>query len=704
MKVEDDAASGREQELSRLAVEVRYHEAAYRRGEPEISDASFDELFERYQGLADVLGLAPLERLDARPGAEHTDGFATVEHRVAMLSLEKISPNRRDKDGQPMPLEAQLAAWYRRRREELELSEGEALPLVVEPKIDGISASLLYEEGRLVRAVTRGDGRKGDVITEQVLSARAVPAELSVARGGSMEVRGEIYWPRAAFDAHNARLGASGERQLINPRNGTAGMMKRKSHKGLDEAGIRSFLYQVAWSEGVTLPEQQSELLRWLGEGGAEVYLSEVYVAADAESAFAYCEGYGERRGALGYDIDGMVIKVDELAHYSALGGTGHHPHWGIAYKFPPERKATLLEGISVQVGKSGKLTPVAELTPVFVAGTTVSRASLHNFAELQRKDIRVGDRVFVEKAGEIIPQVVGVLLDARPADASPFPRPVVCPTCGSAVREEEIFIYCPNPSCPDQVRERLSHFASRGAMDIDGLGTALVEQLVASLEIATPDELFSLTASRLEGLERMGKKSAENIERALEVAKGRGLAKVLVGLAIAHVGETMSEDLARYFKSADALLEFATRYVAGEEEAVQAVAPEKSTERGAIEGLAKKSADSIFAELDSPSLRAIFTGLREAGVRLTALEDSRVEVLGVAGKTFVLTGTLPSMKRSEAASLLKAAGGKVSSSVSKKTDFIVAGDEAGSKLEKALKLGVSVVDQATLMEMLGEG
>jgi DNA ligase (NAD+) len=329
-----------------------------------------------------------------------------------------------------------------------------------------------------------------------------------------------------------------------------------------------------------------------------------------------------------------------------------------------------------------------------------VSRASLHNFVELERKDVRVGDTVRVEKAGEIIPQVVSVDLDARPEGTERYQRPTECPVCHTAVLSEEIFVYCPNPACPAQVRERLEHFASRHAMDIDGMGTALVEQVTRELGVRSPDQLFSLTTEQLEGLERMGKKSAENVARALERAKGRGLTRVLVGLAIRHVGWTMAEDLATYFGSARALLDFARRYNAGEAEAVQTLTPDKGP--GAIEGLAKKSATSIFAELDSEAVREVFAGLEAAGVLLEATSARREVVEGVAGKTFVLTGTLPTLKRSEAADAIKQAGGKVTGSVSKKTDYVVAGDEAGTKLENAKALGVAVLDEAGLLALLG--
>ncbi len=683
-------------ELEQLARQIQHHEAAYRAGEPEIPDSAFDDLVDRYEELADELGIAPWERIDAQPGEDHTAGFETVEHRVPMLSLEKLSPNRRDSNGEPMPIAQQLAAWFRRRQKELEVDE---VPLIVEPKVDGISVSLSYVDGALQLAATRGDGRKGDVITQQVRQLGTVPVRLDGLSGGSLEIRGELYWPRTEFDEFNATL----EKPLINPRNGCAGMMKRKDPAGLEQTGIRSFLYQIAWVEGISLPGTQAETLHWLADRGGEVYLSEVFRTGSDEEALRYCDDYQSRREELDYDIDGMVIKIDDLAMSARLGATGHHPHWGIAYKFPPERKPTRLLDIEVSVGKSGKLTPVAILEPVFVSGTTVSRASLHNFVELERKDVRVGDTVLIEKAGEIIPQVVQVDETKRKRGAKRFQPPDACPTCGTEVVSEEIFVYCPNPACPDQVRERLRHFASRGAMEIDGMGEVLVDQVVDKLGVRSPDDLFRLEVEALAGLERMGAKSAERVKAGLEAAKGRGLARVLNGLAIRHVGETMAEDLAAYFKTADALLDFAARYMAEDEEAIETVAPAKSSQRGAIEGLARKSADSIFAELDTEVVRKVFDGLAEVGVDLGVKSADLREVEAVAGKTFVLTGTLPTLKRTEATKRIKGAGGKVSGSVSKKTDFVVAGEEAGSKLAKAQALGVSVIDEATLLEMLGE-
>ncbi|MET0390345.1 MAG: NAD-dependent DNA ligase LigA [Polyangiales bacterium] len=689
----------RSKELTDLEAQIRYHEELYRAGKPEISDAVFDDMVDRYAELADALGVAVAERPDQKPGDDHTEGFAQVEHQVPMLSLEKLTPNRRDGKGVSVPMALQLTQWIERRRKDLELTDDAPLRLVIEPKIDGISVSLLYKDGKLRRAVTRGDGRKGDDITKQIRQARAVPLELK-GLAGEVEVRGELYWPRPDFDAWNLKLKAAGAETIANPRNGCAGMIKRKELQGLEEVGIRSFLYAVPWAEGLQLPATQSGILGWLAEHGADVYLDLIALASTGEEVIAACEAFGTRRTGFPFDTDGMVIKVDELKFYRVLGATGHHPHWGIAYKFPPERKQTQVVNVELGVGKSGKITPVAVLTPVFVAGTTVSHASLHNYVEVARKDVRIGDTVLVEKAGDIIPQIVDVVREARPADAQPIERPTHCPACQAEVVVEEIFVHCPNPACPAQRLERLVHFAGRRQMAIDGLGESLIEQLIEKCQVSRPDQLFMLTVEQLAELERMGKKSAQNVVRSLEQAKTRGLAKLLAALAIRHVGETTSQALADYFGSADALLAFAARYVSGDEAAVATVAPEKGGS-GAIDGLARKTADVVFKELDSEPMRAVFEGLASAGVKLDSVRAARAEVAAISGKSFVLTGTLPTLSRDEAGERIKQAGGKVSGSVSKKTDYVVAGEEAGSKLDKAKELGVTVIDEAELLRLL---
>jgi DNA ligase (NAD+) len=696
-----DTKSEQERELGQLAEQIRYHERAYRAGKPEILDSVFDELAERYAELASALGVAPEARVDSRLADDHTEGFAQVVHIVPMLSLEKLTPNRRDGKGEAVTIAEQFGQWLERRRKDLELPATAALPLIVEPKIDGISVSLLYESGKLMRAATRGDGHRGDDITKQVLRAEAVPARLGFVQG-SMEVRGELYWPRPKFDAYNEGLRDAGHEMIANPRNGCAGLIKRKELAGLETIGITSFLYAVPWAEGVKLPPTQAGVLRWLSELGAQVYLDLITCALTAEEVLAACEAFGERRAGLQFDTDGMVIKLDELKVYGVLGATGHHPHWGIAYKFPPERRRSVVLGVELGVGKTGKITPVALLEPVLVAGTTVSRASLHNFVEVARKGIRVGDSVIVEKAGDIIPQIVDVVLELRPADSVPIERPTHCPACHAELVAEEIFVVCPNPACPAQRRQRLLHFAGRRQMAIDGMGESLVDQLIEKLGVSRPDELFTLTEEQLTELDRMGKKSAQNVVRSLEAAKPRGLAKLLNALAIRHVGETTSQALASYFGSADALLAFAKRYMESDPQAVATVAPDSGG--GAIEGLAKKTADVVFAELNSASLRAVFEGLASAGVKLESVRAPRQESPAIVGKSFVLTGSLPTLKRDDAGERIKNAGGKVQSSVSKKTDYVVAGDEAGTKLEKAKELGVAVIDEAELLRMLDPG
>lgn len=700
-------------ELLILEKQIKHFEAAYRAGKPEISDGAFDDLVDRYDALADLLEVPKDERINAQPGAEHTEGFVQVTHRVPMLSLEKLSPSKKDGKGNDVTLLEQLSLWVERRRGDLERpfldGKGAPLPLIVEPKIDGISISLFYEEGKLTRAVTRGDGKRGDDITKQVREAKAAPLSLA-GIGGRLEVRGELYWPRAKFKAWNQALVDAGEEAHANPRNGCAGIMKRKDPAGIDRAGISSFLYQVPWSEGVVLPGTQSGVLRWLHEAGAPVYLESLTVVNTPEEVIAFCESWEPKRSSLEYDIDGMVIKIDELALHGRLGGTGHHPHWGVAYKFPPERKATKLLEIEISVGKSGKLTPVAFLEGVELAQTTVTRASLHNFVELERKDIRVGDLVEVEKAGEIIPQVVRSVSHAP--NSVPFSRPTHCPRCKTAVVSDDIFISCPNPMCPAQVEGRLTHFASRRAMDIEGLGESLVALLTSTSllgsgtlfdpprTVRAPHELYGLTKPQLAGLPRMGDKSADNVLKALVGSKNRGLARVLYALAIPNLGETMSGLLARHFGTMDALLAFAGRYVAGDPEAVAQAAPDEGN--GIIEGMGKKTADAIFGALDAAPMREIIQGLAAVGVSMISEAPKVVQKEGVAGKTFVLTGTLPTLKRDEAGDRIKANGGKVSGSVSKKTDFLVAGEDAGSKLEKATELGVKVIDEAELLRMLG--
>lgn len=735
----------RRTELEALAAELRRHdELYYRQAAPELSDADYDALWDRYQALADDLGVADEDRHQRSPGDDHVAGFATVRHDQPMLSLEKANTEAgafvvegedveiaripTDREQRRRTAWGKLEQWDRSRHRDLGLDESAPLPLVVEPKIDGMSVSLIYEGGRLQRAATRGDGVEGDVITAQVEASGAVP--LQIQEQGRFEVRGELYLPHAAFAALNEELVAAGEKPLVNPRNGCAGLMKRKDVSVLRGKGVRSFLYFIPPGlHAMALPPTQTGRLAWLEAQGFQVHPGTTSAATMAE-AYAHCLAYVAERPRLDHDIDGMVIKLDEVRRYADLGETEHHPHWGIAYKFPPERKTTRLREVTVQVGKTGRLTPVAELELVFIAGTTVSRASLHNFGEIHAKDVRIGDWVVVQKAGEIIPQVVAVDLSRRPVDVRAVVEPTACPTCASAVvverrtdpsGKENIGHFCSNPACPDQVRERLRHFGSRDCLDIRGLGSAVIDKLVGTLGVTRPDQLYHLTIDQLAPLEleddkrgskrTLGPKNAANLVQALGESKARGLAKVLAGLAVRDLGTKLAEDLATRFGSWDALLAFARAYLAGDRSTVLAVrkglkkAEKAEAEALGVEPLAgvdETTAESVFRQLTAPAMVAIVAGLAAAGVDLSGGSPVVAAVAGVAGKTFVLTGTLPTLGRSEAEAKIKAAGGKTSGSVSKKTDYVVAGEEAGSKLAKAQSLGVAVIDEAGLLALLG--
>ncbi len=697
-------------ELKLIEKQLRYHdELYYRQARPEIGDAEYDALRDRYLELCAELDVPEAERYGKAPGDDRTPGFVTVRHRVPMLSLDK---------GYGLD---DLARFDKAVRKLIDVAADARLAYVVEPKIDGMSVGMTYEDGRLARAVSRGNGVEGDDITAQVRASGAVPEQLTGVKKGSLEVRGELYLPRAAFDALNRQFAAAGTRLLVNPRNGCAGMMKRKDAREVAGKGVRAFLYQVAWHEGLRLPELHHERLAWLTKAGLPTN-RDATVVADIAAAFQYCQDYQVVRPTLDHDIDGMVIKVDDTSAYDALGATGHHPRWGMAFKFPTERKETILLDVRVQVGKSGKLTPVADLTPVFVAGTTVSRASLHNWSELERKDVRIGDTVLVEKAGEIIPQVVAVVLEKRPKKTRPVARPESCPACGTAAVSEDIFVYCPNPACPAQLKERLRHFASRDAMDIGGLGESVIDALVTHLGVDSPAGLYELALERLPELViaaetaagtqvRFGEQRTRSLATALDASRGRGLTRVLAGLGVHHLGEKLSEDLAERFGTWDAVLAFAQAYLAGERAAVLAISKKKTkdveAERAALgvepmAGVDETTADAVFRELASPAIVALMRRFAAAGLSLAAPKHVVAAKAGVTGKTFVLTGTLPTLTRGQAEDLIKSAGGKTVGSVSTKTDFVVAGAEAGSKLAKAQELGVAILDEDGLRKLLG--
>lgn len=757
-------ASDRLRHLAELLEEL--DEAYYGAARPEISDAEYDALRAEYDDLADQAGLAESERYTRTVGDDHADGFATVEHAVPMLSLEKAAtrPEHLREGGTDLaPEEAErlprwesetawgrLKAWERRTIELLGL-EG-PLRVMLEPKIDGISVSLTYAGGRLERAVTRGDGRRGDVITAQVLAAEAVPA--TVPENARFEVRGELYLPQAAFERLNARLVQEDEKTLANPRNACAGLMKRKDASSLAGTGVRSFLYLVPTGEhGMPLPHSQEKRLEWLASQGFQVH-GLARACDGAEEAYRGCLAFVERRDALDHDIDGMVLKVDDTSIHERLGSTEHHPRWGIAYKFPPERRATRLLGIAIQVGRTGALTPVAELEPVRLAGTTVSRASLHNRSHLERLDVRVGDLVVVQKAGEIIPQVVEVRKEARPTDSVSFVFPDRCPVCGGELEDrgqgidkstgERIqLVACSNmASCPAQLVGRLEHFASRRALDLEGLGGIVAEALVEKGLVKDVLDLFDLPLDRLSTLNLgtedaprvFGEKNAAKLVEALGRARVAPLSRWLHALAIHDVGETIAIKLAGTHESLDALassppleaiLEAASleeeRKALGERSEANAArtkeekdaAKERQKElKERIAGLEERVraagvddigpvvSRSVLAFLASPRGREIRSRLSVLGI--SPRGESRVADGPFSGKTVVITGTLPTLSRDQARDLVRKAGGKSTDSVSKKTDYLVAGEEAGSKLAKAQALGVPVIDEAELRRLAG--
>ena len=548
---------------------------------------------------------------------------------------------------------------------------------VVEPKIDGFSIAVRYRDGRFERAVTRGDGLVGEDVTANVRTIGSIPKTLK--EKAEVEVRGEVFMPRQAFRELNARREAEGQPTFANPRNSAAGSVRIKDAQITAGRALEAYFYSLlpaARSQHETLERLRALGLPTNSSNRLCPTLEEVQEAIDAIEA---------RRHEFPYEIDGAVVKLDSVALQEEAGATSKFPRWAIAYKFPAEQARTTVRGITVHVGRTGVLTPVADLAPVVLAGTTVRSAGLHNEEEVARKDVRVGDTVLIEKAGEIIPQVLRVILSERPADAVPFALPSACPVCGTAVvREEgEVASRCPNVLCPAKRREALLHFASRTGMDIQGLGEALVDQLIARGLVKDVADVYALDAQTLAGLERMGKKSAANLMAEIETSKSRPLHRVLYALGMRHVGERAARVLARRFGTMAALADAPLDVLVD----VHEVGP--------------KTAASVRSFFDAPEHRDLVRRLAEAAVGMEAEQATAVAGTALAGKTVVLTGSLPSMSREQAKSLIESHGGRVASSVSKKTDLVVAGEEAGGKLDKARELGVPVIGAEEFARLL---
>jgi DNA ligase (NAD+) len=652
--------------VEELRRQIAHHRQKYYGDDaPEISDAEYDALEQELRAIETAYPeLVTADSTSQRVGGEASDAFVNVRHRAPLLSLDNAYS------------ESDLREWNDRLTRSLGHESGR---YVVEPKIDGFSIALWYRNGRLERAITRGDGAVGEDVTANVRTIASIPARLTEPVP-FVEARGEIFMPRASFQALNLARQNAGQPPFANPRNAASGSVRLLDATITASRKLDGFFYVLASLEGADPPETHLEELSRLESLGLRVNPLNA-ACASLEEAWAAIEAIRNVRGRLDYEIDGAVVKIDDVALQRRAGSTSKFPRWAIAYKFPPEQAQTLVRDIVVQVGRTGALTPVAELLPVLLAGTMVSRATLHNEDEVARKDVRVGDTVLIEKAGEIIPQVTRVLLDKRPQDAAPFVMPKRCPACGSeAVREEgEVASRCTGVSCPAMRREALLHFASRAGMDIQGLGDALVDQLLAKDLVADVADVYGLDADALATLERMGKKSAANVVGEIESSKTRSLHRLLYALGIRHVGERAARVLASSFGSLDAL-------GAASHDALEAISE-----------IGPKTAAAVRTFFDQPRNRDLVRRLAKAGVRTEASPEELSQPPPAAsspfaGKTAVLTGTLPGISRDEAKSRIESLGGRVSGTVSKKTDFVIAGDDSGSKLEKAVALGVRIV------------
>ncbi|HPT51544.1 MAG TPA: NAD-dependent DNA ligase LigA [Accumulibacter sp.] len=669
---------GDSERIAFLRTEIdRHNHQYYVLDAPTIADADYDRLFRELQALESahpelLRDDSPTQRVGATPLAE----FAAVAHATPMLSLNNAFGDD------------EVAAFDRRVREGLEI-DGD-IGYSAEPKFDGLAVGLVYENGRLVRGATRGDGATGEDVTGNLRTLRGIPLHLhgdATAWPARLEVRGEVLMLRRDFERLNARQSDNGEKPFVNPRNAAAGSLRQLDPRVTASRPLRFFAYGVGVAEGVVLPATHSGLLDRLAAWGFPVAAERRRVSGLA-GLLGYHAEIGQRRADLPYDIDGVVYKLDELAAQQRLGFVSRAPRFAIAHKFPAEEAITALLDITIQVGRTGALTPVARLAPVFVGGVTVTNATLHNEDEIRRKDVRIGDTVVVRRAGDVIPEVARVQLDRRPEGASEFVMPTVCPVCGSqAVRgADESVVRCSGGLyCPAQRKQALLHFASRRAMDIEGLGDKVVEQLVDNAIVRTPADLYRLGLLALANLERMAEKSANNLLAAIEKSKQTTLPRLIFALGIRNVGESTARDLARHFGSLERIL------AADDEQLMQ------------VPDVGPIVAQSIRQFCGEPHNREAIAQLRAAGLVWPEGEAARSPGGALTGKVFVLTGTLPTLSRDTASQMIQDVGGKVSASVSKKTDFVVAGAEAGSKLEKARTLGVTVIDEARLLRLLSD-
>jgi DNA ligase (NAD+) len=649
-----------------------YNYLYYVADNPEVPDAEYDRLFRELQDLEQTYSeLLTADSPTQRVGGEALDKFAEVEHAVPMLSLDNVFDQQ------------ELTAFDKRVRDWLNTEVEQTY--AAEPKLDGLAISIRYEHGVMVQAATRGDGSRGEDVTANVRTIKSVPLKL---QGDNIpavvEIRGEIFMPKQGFETLNRKQLEDNKKPFVNPRNAAAGSLRQLDSKITATRPLEIYCYGLGVIEGAQRPSSHTAAMSQIAEWGCRIS-PELKKLTGLDACQAYIQQLGERRDSLPYDIDGVVFKVDGTVLQERLGFVSRAPRWAIAYKFPAQEEMTTVEDIEIQVGRTGALTPVARLKPVFVGGVTVSNATLHNEDEIRRKDVRVGDTVIVRRAGDVIPEVVKIVASKRPQTTREFVMPAQCPICGSDVEREagEAVSRCSGGLfCPAQRKEAIKHFASRKALDVDGLGDKLVEQMVDAGLIKDVADLFLLTEQQVAGLERMGQKSAENLITALNNAKQTRFPRFLYALGIREVGEATARSLAMHYQDLDSLM------AADAESLVE------------IEDVGPIVAHHIETFFEQPHNLEVIQRLLEVGVQWPEESVNRSDS-ELTGKTIVLTGTLNQMSRSEAKEKLLALGAKVAGSVSKKTDFVVAGAEAGSKLTKAESLGISVVDEDTLLDWI---
>lgn len=664
-----------QQQIDTLRQDLRRYEYEYHvLDNPTIPDAEYDRLFHQLKALeATHPELITADSPTQRVGAKPLSGFAQIRHEIPMLSLDNAFSDE------------EFYAFVKRIEDRL-IRLPEPLTFCCEPKLDGLAVSILYVNGILTQAATRGDGATGEDITANIRTIRNIPLQLLMDNPPArLEVRGEVFMPHAGFERLNQQALEKGEKTFANPRNAAAGSLRQLDPKITSKRPLVLNAYGIGIAEGVDLPNTHYDRLQWLKSIGIPVN-PEIRLCNGTDEVLDFYRDIQNKRSALGYDIDGTVLKINDIALQEKLGFISKAPRWAIAYKFPAQEELTRLNDVEFQVGRTGAITPVAKLEPVFVAGVTVSNATLHNGDEIERLDIAIGDTVVIRRAGDVIPQIIGVLHDRRPADARPIVFPKTCPVCDSAIVriEGEAVARCTGGLfCAAQRKEALKHFVSRKAMDIDGVGGKLIEQLVDRELVHTPADLFKLDLTTLTRLERMGAKSAENALASLEKAKNTTLARFIFALGIREVGEATALNLANHFKTLEALQN-------ADLEALQQV-PD----------VGEVVANRILAFWHEPHNVAVVNDLIAQGVRWETVETKEVAENRFKGKTVVLTGTLTQMGRNEAKALLQDMGAKVSGSVSAKTDFVIAGDAAGSKLTKAQELGVTVLTEEEFLAQI---